>query len=230
VSEASAAKADNGAEVKAWIDAYKARTGAASSEGPAAASPSAGNAGAGGVQGILKAAWQAREERGVQLAQFYVRAKRDIKDQGADVPEGTYGIRCSGLIQWDNGDYSSETSVYTPDSKLAFGLDFELAKARMSETEARAWREDYRSKFSPRGQEASQEELKKVYEERQKAEILANIPVKALRQINEQGANVPADTMGMLEGTLIRWDNGAYSDNLRRSQDFEVSRPLEKAR
>lgn len=217
-------------EARAWIDAFLARSSGGGAAA-AASAPSGGGGGAGGpIQELLKKTWEDREKAGVELAQFYVKAKRHIKAQGADVAEGTYGVRCSGLIQWDNGCYSSESLAFAPDSneKVAFGGDFELAKARMSPEEAKAWREEYRAKFAPRGNAATQEELKKVFEKRQEAKIdIASIPIKALRQITAQGADVPADTTGLLEGTLIRWDNGQYSDNLRRSQDFEVARPRE---
>merc|ERR1719161_150300 len=137
-AEAAVAEAPAKEEARAWIDAFVAR----SSGGGAAASPSGGGGGAGGpIQELLKKTWEDREKAGVELAQFYVKAKRHIKAQGADVAEGTYGIRCSGLIQWDNGCYSSESLAFAPDSneKVTFGGDFELAKARMSPEEAKAW-------------------------------------------------------------------------------------------
>jgi hypothetical protein len=58
-----------------------------------------------------------------------------------------------------------------------------------------------------------QEKLKKVSVRREKTSQGARFPVKALRRITAQGADVPVGTSGTIEAGLIRWDDGSFSED-----------------
>jgi len=60
----------------------------------------------------------------------------------------------------------------------------------------------------------AQEKLKALWESR--SDDFASFPVKALRPITVQGANVPAGATGSLKGGLIRWDDGFFSEDRTR--------------
>jgi len=60
----------------------------------------------------------------------------------------------------------------------------------------------------------AQEKLKALWESR--SDDFASFPVKALRPITVQGANVPAGATGSLKGGLIRWDDGFFSEDKTR--------------
>jgi hypothetical protein len=46
-----------------------------------------------------------------------------------------------------------------------------------------------------------------------RSDDFASFPVKALRPITVQGANVPAGAKGSLKGGLIRWDDGFFTED-----------------